>query len=262
MLSVTEYARYLAERAKQSVSSVAPPSQPLVPSQSPVAEQALANFGGTRSVPPKAKDQDREFSDALYTFALSLTEDRNAPITEQNLERLAAKLMPHASKDALKATEEAIRKSWPFKSVSSVLPGVPPEANWLLSDQERGYTILIKREAILDEIRTVVDAVAGQRGVFNEIWSGLKNDPQGPRIDGDEIIKHIGNQLILCVGKETHPVNLVAISLTNTGAVQAALRNINDGPDALRVIKNYLVVGSKEHVDRLIAQVCDQIIHR
>ena len=102
-----------------------------------------------------------------------------------------------------------------------------------------------------------MDAIAGQKGVFNDIWSGLKNDPQGPRIDGNEIIKHLGNQLILCVGKETHPVNLVAISLTNAEAVQAALGNNNNGSEAFRVKKNYLVMGTMERVDRLVTQVVD-----
>lgn len=186
MLSATEYARYLADKAKQSVSSVASPSQPLFPSKSPEEDQVLRDFGADSIIPSKATEtaNHREFSNAVYAFALSLTEDRNAPITEANLERLAAELAPLTGKNGIRTTVEAIRKSWPFKSVSSFLPGVPPEANWLLSDQETGYTILIKREEILDEIRTFVDAVTGQRGVFNDIWTGLKNDPQGPRIDG------------------------------------------------------------------------------
>ncbi len=138
VLSVAEYARHLAVSANLIAISEAASSLHRGESQSTEEEQALSDFGVKPSIPPKTKEHNREFSDGLYAFALSLTEDRNAPITQQNVERLAAKLMPHAGKDALKATEEAIRKSWPFKSVSSVLPGVPPEANWLLADQETG----------------------------------------------------------------------------------------------------------------------------
>ena len=53
----------------------------------------------------------------------------------------------------------------------------------------------MKMQAAFDFSETLVDAVAGDKGVFDEIWLSLATDPNGPRIDiRKELIHHLGER--------------------------------------------------------------------
>lgn len=54
---------------------------------------------------------------------------------------------------------------------------------WVLSDVGGYLTFNWKMQDAFKYSETLVDALAGDKGVFDEIWLSLKNDPNGPKID-------------------------------------------------------------------------------
>ena len=251
-ITVSEYARFLSESKQQVESSTQRASQ-----LSAEELQIADDFGNNAAIQTTEKDVQRQFQDLLHALAMCLTADRAAPISDSNLDQLAKAIVRSNSsiKTNLDSIKSAIRKSWPFKGVTSVLPGVPTEANWLLSDQETGYTLIVDPQAVLPSIRTLVDELAGEAGIFDEVVKGLAKDREGPRVDLRNLVQHLGNEMIFCAGTETHPVSIIAFSLKNAEGVQKELQNFNDSLDEMRIVKNYLVMGKKMDVDRVTARV-------
>ncbi len=139
------------------------------------------------------------FKTFLHALAMCLTADRTAPITDSNLDQLAEAIVRSNSSGKITLIRSRVRlEIMAIQGVTSVLPGVPTEAHWLLSDQETGYTLVIDPQAILPSVRTLVDELAGQSGVFDDVVLGIANDPAGPRIDLRELIQHLGSELV-CV---------------------------------------------------------------
>ena len=226
-------------------------------SVSPEEQQIASDFGAAGQRDSAIAINRQPFREVLYAFARTLTKDRTTPLPDSDLEQLAIAISRSSSsgRTNLDSIKSAIRKSWPFKGVSSVLPGVPTEANWLLSDQETGYTLIIDPQAVLPSIRTLVDELAGEPGVFDAIVKGLAKDRDGPRVDLRNLVQHLGNEMIFCAGTKTHPVSIIAFSLKNAEGVQKELQNFNDSLDEMRIVKNYLVMGKKMDVDRVTARV-------
>jgi hypothetical protein len=55
--------------------------------------------------------------------------------------------------------------------------------SWVLNDLGGYLTFNWKMQDAFKYSETLVDAIAGDKGVFDEIWLSLKNDPNGPKID-------------------------------------------------------------------------------
>ncbi|MDX1948814.1 MAG: hypothetical protein SFU86_25725 [Pirellulaceae bacterium] len=55
--------------------------------------------------------------------------------------------------------------------------------DWALPDLASYLTFNMKMQDAFEYSETLVDAVAGDKGVFDEIWLSLESDPHGPRIN-------------------------------------------------------------------------------
>lgn len=226
-------------------------------SMSTEEQQIASDFGAAVADEPVVAFDHRRVHQALAIFALCLHGDRTAPIKETNLEHLATAIawLDPSRKMKLDSVKRVITKSWPFHGVKAVLPGAPPDASWLTSEGERSFTLVIDPQAILPSVRTLVDELVGQKGVFDDIVKGLAEDPTGPRLDLREVINYLGNEMVVCVGAPKRFVHVYAFSLKNPEAMQRALKNYNDQFDAIKVVNNYLVLGSKDDVELVLARV-------
>lgn len=66
---------------------------------------------------------------------------------------------------------------------------------WVMSDLATHLSGNWKMKEAFDYSETLVDAIAGDKGVFKEIWLSLKTDPNGPKIDIYKgLIDHLGTQ--------------------------------------------------------------------
>ncbi|HEX5103803.1 MAG TPA: hypothetical protein VFV87_08340 [Pirellulaceae bacterium] len=79
---------------------------------------------------------------------------------------------------------------------------------WVLSDVGGYLTFNGKLQDAFKYSETLVDAIAGDKGVFEEIWNSMKHDPNGPKIDiYAELINHLGERASLLTDI-TVPVHL------------------------------------------------------
>jgi hypothetical protein len=80
--------------------------------------------------------------------------------------------------------------------------------NWTLPDVASYLTFNWTMKEAFDHSETLVDAIAGDKGVFKEIWVSLKNDPNGPQIDIYKgLVNHLGTRATL-LSDVTIPVNV------------------------------------------------------
>lgn len=90
------------------------------------------------------------------------------------------------------------------------------------------------------KIEGLVDAMAGQDGVFQEVIQGIKVDPNGPRIDIEkEVLPHITNDIYSLSDNKAGEAdvdsrrNLIALRLRNaTGMAKVLDRAMENEPDA------------------------------
>ena len=281
-ITVAEYARYLAGQAKKDVHSSGTISESAAHSDTELSansavldkarrdsgtmrgasmsteeRQIASDFGAAVADEPVVEFDHRRVHRAIAAFALCLHGDRTAPITDTNLEQLATAItwLDPSRRTKQDSVKRVITKSWPFHGVKAVLPGTPPDASWLTSEGERSFTLVIDPQAILPSVRTLVDELVGQEGVFDDIVKGLAEDPTGPRLDLREVIDYLGNEMVVCVGAPKQLVAVYAFSLKNPEAMQSALKNYNDQFDAIKVVNNYLVLGSKDDVELVLARL-------
>ncbi|WP_254508016.1 hypothetical protein [Anatilimnocola floriformis] len=90
---------------------------------------------------------------------------------------------------------------------------------------------------------TLVDSVAGEPGVFDDMWASLKNDPHGPKIDiFTGLVNHLGERATL-LSDVLQPVDersermLVAIEVSNPKIVAETVNKFFKGdPTAVRKV--------------------------
>lgn len=69
---------------------------------------------------------------------------------------------------------------------------------WVLNDVASYLTFNWRMKEAFGHSETLVDAIAGDKGVFDEIWLSMKTDPNGPKIDiYGELINHLGERATL-----------------------------------------------------------------
>ena len=197
------------------------------------------------NTPREALQNDRRaWNNVVHAFSRSLSEDRKVPITESNLEQLVAALKSYVQPNgrSSETMKNAVRETWPFRGVSKVFPGVPSEANWLLSDSETGTTFVIDPKVMLSDATKFFDNIEGQQGAVISLLSAIEEDPQGPRLDVDSLIENLGSELIFCVATDATPVKTLAVSIKNVELARHAIRNeTNSLFPEIGIVGNYLV---------------------
>jgi hypothetical protein len=120
--------------------------------------------------------------------------------------RLAARMLNFPN-----TKDQLIPQSWAMQGLGTYLT-----FNWKLQDAFK-YS------------ETLIDAIAGEPGVFDDTWASLKNDPQGPGIDiYSGLVEHLGERATI-VSDVLQPVNeqsermLVAIEVKNPKIVAATV---------------------------------------
>jgi hypothetical protein len=77
---------------------------------------------------------------------------------------------------------------------STVADGLEPQP-WVLSDLATYVTFNWRMKEAFDHAETLVDAIAGEKGVFKDIWESMKVDPNGPQIDIYKgLVDHLGTR--------------------------------------------------------------------
>jgi hypothetical protein len=123
-----------------------------------------------------------------------------------------------------------------------------PQA-WAMSDVGGYLTLNWKMQDAFKYSETLVDAIAGDKGVFDEMWESMKRDVHGPKIDiYAELIDHLGERATLLTDI-TVPVHLkserqmVFIEVTNPQLVAKTVEKaFKDDPAATkRVFKNQAI---------------------
>jgi len=156
-----------------------------------------------------------------YVFAPPVKRDANAQ--QKDKYDLAMRMLDFPNSAAPNALEPP---AWALPDVASYL-----SFNWRM------------REAF-DHSETLVDAVAGDKGVFKQIWADLKIDPNGPRIDiYKEFIDHFGARATLLSDVKL-PVDikserlLAVVELKGAGSAAVVAKTIEkafkDDPQAKR----------------------------
>lgn len=80
---------------------------------------------------------------------------------------------------------------------SAAATDLEPQA-WALSDIASYLTFNWKMREAFDFSETLVDAIVGEKGVFDDIWLGLKTDPNQAKIDiYSELVDHLGTRATL-----------------------------------------------------------------
>ena len=79
---------------------------------------------------------------------------------------------------------------------------------WVMNDVGGYLTLNWKMQDAFKYSETLVDALAGEKGTFKEIWESMKRDPHGPHIDiYADLINHLGERATLLTDI-TVPVHL------------------------------------------------------
>jgi hypothetical protein len=79
---------------------------------------------------------------------------------------------------------------------------------WVMNDVGGYLTLNWKMQDAFKYSETLVDALAGEKGTFDEIWESMKRDPHGPKIDiYAELVDHLGERATLLTDI-TVPVHL------------------------------------------------------
>jgi hypothetical protein len=120
---------------------------------------------------------------------------------------------------------------------------------WVLNDVGGYLTFNMKLQDAFKYSETLVDAIAGDKGVFDEIWLSLKTDVHGPKIDiYGGLINHLGERATILTDI-TVPVHLKSerqmglIEITNPKIVAATLEKaFKDDPLAKkRIFKEHTI---------------------
>jgi hypothetical protein len=123
-----------------------------------------------------------------------------------------------------------------------------PQA-WVMNDVGGYLTLNWKMQDAFKYSETLVDALAGEKGTFDEIWESMERDPHGPKIDiYKELINHLGERATVLTDI-TVPVHLkserqmVLIEVTDTKIVAKTLEKaFKADPAAIkRIFKEHTI---------------------
>jgi hypothetical protein len=100
----------------------------------------------------------------------------------------------------------------------------------------------IKSRDGFEHARTLVDAIAGDEGFFEDLLASIKDDPKGPQIDvRKEFVAYLGDKVTV-LSDHTFPITpqsermLVAVEVTDEEAVLRTIHKALDSdPDARRL---------------------------
>jgi len=114
--------------------------------------------------------------------------------------------------------------------------------NWALSDVGAYLTMNWKTQDAFKYSETLVDAVAGEPGVFKDMWQSLKTDPMGPQIDIYKgLVNHLGERVTL-LSDTVLPVDtksertLTAVEVADPKTVAETIeRAFKDDPSAKKI---------------------------
>ena len=120
--------------------------------------------------------------------------------------------------------------------------GLTPQS-WTMPELGTYLTWNWKMQDAFKYAETLVDAVAGEAGVFDDMWDSLKNDPHGPKIDIYKgLVDHLGERATL-LSDVLQPVDersermLVAIEVLKPAVVQDTINKFFKGdPTAVRKV--------------------------
>jgi hypothetical protein len=118
---------------------------------------------------------------------------------------------------------------------NSANPGDLESPVWALADVASYLSFNWNMKEAFDYSETLVDAIAGDKGVFKEMWVGLKTDPNGPMIDiYAGLVNHLGTRATLLSDVKL-PVDLKSerlmalVELTDPGVVAKTLEKAFKG---------------------------------
>jgi hypothetical protein len=120
---------------------------------------------------------------------------------------------------------------------------------WVMNDVGGYLTFNLKMQDAFKYSETLVDAIAGEPGVFKDIWDSMEHDPNGPKIDiYAGLINHLGERANILTDI-TVPIHLKSerqmgvIEITNPKIVAATLEKAfkNDPQAKKRVFKEYTI---------------------
>jgi len=81
---------------------------------------------------------------------------------------------------------------------NSAVPEQLEPQSWAMTDVATYLSFNWKMKEAFNFSETLVDAIAGDKGVFKEIWLSLKTDPNGPKIDIHKgLVDHLGTRATL-----------------------------------------------------------------
>lgn len=114
---------------------------------------------------------------------------------------------------------------------------------WALSDVGAYLTMNWKTQDAFKYSETLVDAVAGEPGVFKDMWQSLRTDPMGPRIDiYGGLVNHLGERVTL-LSDTVLPVDtksertLTAVEVAQPKIVADTIeRAFKDDPSAKKIV--------------------------
>lgn len=120
---------------------------------------------------------------------------------------------------------------------------------WLPRDLATTIRFNCEIEPAFEHAKTLVDAVAGDEGFFEDLLSSIKEDPNGPQIDvRADFVRHLGNRVTV-LSDYVYPVSpksermLVAIEVTDEEAVRKTIqKTLESDPEARRLeVEGYAV---------------------
>lgn len=114
---------------------------------------------------------------------------------------------------------------------------------WVMADVGTYLTLSWKMQDAFKYSETLVDAIAGEPGVFDDMWASLKEDVHGPKIDIYRgLINHLGQRASI-LSDVLQPVDeksermLVAIEVTNQKVVSETVdKFFKEDPTARRKV--------------------------
>ena len=111
--------------------------------------------------------------------------------------------------------------------------------NWLPRELASATSFRWKAQDAFRYSKTLVDAIAGSEGFFDDLLSSIKDDPNGPQIDVQkEFVSYLGENVTV-MSDHMFPITpkserlLVAVALTDPEAVRKTVHKaLNNDPDA------------------------------
>ncbi len=110
---------------------------------------------------------------------------------------------------------------------------------WIPRDLATAVQLRWKLRAAFEHSKTLVDAVAGDEGFFDDLLTSIKEDPNGPQIDvRNQFVRYLGERLTI-ISDNVDPITpeserlLVAVEVTDAEAVrQTVHKALVTDPDA------------------------------